>query len=145
MEIDRERGDTAGIAVNVGNLAWLALARGEPERAAPLIEEALDGWLEVADREGLAEALEQSAALAVRRGRAAEGARLAGAASALREAVGVPWASVYDRERMERELSAMRSALGEDGFVVAYDEGRAMDADAAAQEALASFGDPRSA
>jgi predicted ATPase/class 3 adenylate cyclase len=139
MEIDRERGDTAGIAVNAGNLAWLALARAEPEHAAPLIEEALDGWLEVADREGLAEALEQSAALAVRRGRAAQGARLAGAASALRDAVRVPWASVYDRERMERELSAMRSALGEDGFVVAYEEGRAMDADAAAQEALAAL------
>ena len=139
MAIDRERGDAAGIAVNAGNLAWLALARDEPERAAPLIEQALGGFLEVGDREGLAEALEQAAALAARRGNAAEGARLAGAASALRDAVGVPWASVYDRERIERELSAMRSALGESGFVVAYEEGRATDADAAAQEALAGL------
>jgi predicted ATPase/class 3 adenylate cyclase len=139
MAIDRERGDAAGIAVNAGNLAWLALARGEPERAAPLIGQALGGFLEVGDREGLAEALEEAAALATRRSRAADGARLAGAASALRDAVGVPLASVYDRERIERELSAMRAALGEDAFVVAYEEGRATGADAAAQEALASL------
>jgi predicted ATPase/class 3 adenylate cyclase len=139
MAIDRERGDAAGVAVNAGNLAWLALARDEPEHAAPLIEQALAGFLEVGDREGLAEALEQAAALNLRRGRAAEGARLAGTASALRDALGVPWASVYDCERIERELSAMRSALSEDGFVVAYEKGRAIDADAAAQEALAGL------
>ena len=139
MAIDRERGDAAGIAVNAGNLAWLALARDELERAVPLIEQALGGFLEVGDREGLAEALEQAAALAARRGRASDGARLAGAASALRDAVGVPLASAYDRERIERELSAMRAALGEVGFVVAYEEGRATDADAAAQEALATL------
>ena len=139
MAIDRQCGDAAGVAVNAGNLAWLALARGEPERAAPLIEQSLGGFLEVGDREGLAEALEQVAALSVRHGRAAEGARLAGAASALREAVGVPWASVYDRARVDRELTAMRSALGEESFVVAYEEGRASDANAVAQDALASL------
>jgi predicted ATPase/class 3 adenylate cyclase len=139
MGIDCELGDTAGIAVNAGNLAWLALARGEPERSVPLIQQSLGGFLEVGDREGLAEALEQAAALSVRQGRATEGARLAGTASALREAVGVPWASAYDRARVERELAVMRSALGEDGFVVAYEEGRASDANAVAQDALAAL------
>ncbi|HEU5206843.1 MAG TPA: tetratricopeptide repeat protein, partial [Gaiellaceae bacterium] len=138
MAIDRERGDLAGIAVNAGNLAALALARAEPERAAPLIQEALGGFLELGDREGLAEALEQTAALAVRSGHAGEGARFAGAASALRDAVGVPWASAHDRERIERELASMRSALGDKDFLVAYEEGRATDPDEAARKALAA-------
>ena len=48
-------------------------------------------------------------------------------------------ASVYDRERIERELAAMRAALGDSGFIVAYDEGRAHDANAAAEQALAGL------
>jgi predicted ATPase len=139
MAIDRERQDAAGLAVNAGNLAWLALTRDHADQAAPLIEQALAGFLEVGDREGLAEGLEQAAALSLRRGRPAEGARLAGTASALRDALGVPWASIHDRERVERELSAMRSTLGEDGFVAAYEDGRVRDADAAANEALAEL------
>jgi predicted ATPase/class 3 adenylate cyclase len=141
MSIDRKLGDAAGVAINAGNLAWLALVRGHTERAAPLIEQALQGFLEVGDREGLAEALEQTAALALRRDDASEGAQLAGAASALRDAVGVPWASARDRERLERELSGMRTALGDQQFSLAFEDGRALDADAAAQRALARVRD----
>jgi len=141
MAMDRELGDAAGVAINAGNLAWLALVRGQTERAAPLIQQALHGFLELGDREGLAETLEQTAALAVRRDDAAEGAQLAGAASALRDAVGVPWASARDRERLEHELFGMRTALGEEEFALAFEEGRALEVDAAAKRALARVRD----
>jgi 1,6-anhydro-N-acetylmuramate kinase len=141
MAMDRELGEAAGVAINAGNLAWLALVRGQTERAAPLIQQALHGFLELGDREGLAETLEQTAALAVRRDDAAEGAQLAGAASALRDAVGVPWASARDRERLEHELFGMRTALGEEEFALAFEEGRALEVDAAAKRALARVRD----
>jgi predicted ATPase len=137
LAIDRELGDKAGVAINTGNLGWLALERGQVDRAAELIQQALRGFIEVGDREGLAEALEQAAALEGRRGRRGDGARLAGAAAALREAVGVPWASVYDRRRIERELDAMRAELGEGAFRAAYEDGRGADVEQAAEEALA--------
>jgi predicted ATPase/class 3 adenylate cyclase len=139
LAIDSSLGDSAGIAINTGNLGWLALTRGQVDRAAELIGQALRGFLEVGDREGLAEALEQAAALGGRRGQASQGARLAGAAAALREAVGVPWASVYDRRRIERELDAMRAELGDEAFHAAYEDGRGVDAEVAAEEALARF------
>ncbi len=139
LSIDTELGDQAGITINSGNLAWVALARGWLDEASELVAQALGGFLAVGDREGLAEALEQAAVLLGRRSRHADGARLAGTAAALREAVGVPWASAFDRDRLEGELVAMRAALGED-FETAYAEGRGVEAERAAAQALTQIG-----
>jgi predicted ATPase/class 3 adenylate cyclase len=135
LAIDRETGDQPGVAVNVGNLGWVELARGRVEEARPLVREALELFDEVGDREGLAEALEQAAVLAGRDGKPEAAARLAGSAAGLRTAVGVPHASDFDRERLERGLDPVRAALGGD-FGPRYEEGRALDTDAAVTHAL---------
>ncbi len=135
LEIDRETGDEPGVAVNVGNLGWVALARGRVEEARPLVREALRGFDEVGDREGLAEALEQSAVLVGRDGRPEVAARIAGSAAGLRETIGVPPASAYDRERLEQGLEPVRSAL-RDRFDAEFAEGLALDTDAAVAQAL---------
>ncbi len=135
LEIDRETGDEPGVAVNIGNLGWVELARGRVEAARPLVREALQRFDEVGDREGLAEALEQSAVLVGRDGRPEAAARIAGSAAGLREAIGVPPASDYDRERLEQGLEPVRSALG-DAFAAAFAEGRALDDAAAVAQAL---------
>jgi class 3 adenylate cyclase len=67
-------------------------------------------------------------------------ARELGELAALRDAVGVPWGSQYDRERIERELDSMRAALGDERFEAASEDGRAVDAERAAEEALAAAG-----
>jgi predicted ATPase len=137
LEIDRSTGDKPGEAVNVGNLGWVELARGRLEDARPLVERALRLFDEVGDREGLAEALEQSAVLVGGDGRPEAAARIAGSAAALREAVGVPHASEWDRQRLEQGLEPVRAALG-DAFQPRYEEGWSVDADAAVSEALAA-------
>ncbi|MGZ8650427.1 MAG: tetratricopeptide repeat protein, partial [Solirubrobacteraceae bacterium] len=136
LRIDRELGYEAGVAINVGNLGWVELGRGRLAEARPLVREALEGFAEVGDREGLAEALEQAAVLVARDGQPAAGARMAGSAAALRDAIGVPHASAWDRERFERGLETARRALGEN-FAARYAEGRSLDTGAAVAAALA--------
>ena len=136
LEIDRETGDEPGVAVNVGNLGWVELARGRVEEARPLVREALQRFDEVGDREGLAEALEQSAVLVGRDGRPEAAARIAGSAAGLREAIGVPPASDWDRERLEQGLEPVRARWAT-ASPRRSTEGRALDdAAAVAAEAL---------
>jgi len=61
--------------------------------------------------------------------------RLFAAAEALRDAMGVP-IPPYGREEYDPHIAALRHALGDDAFAVAWAEGRAMTLEEAVQEAL---------
>ena len=54
-----------------------------------------------------------------------QAARVLGAAAALRDEIGVPLPP-GDRDAYERDLAAVRTALGEAALVAAWAEGRAM-------------------
>ncbi|MFN2471116.1 MAG: tetratricopeptide repeat protein [Gaiellaceae bacterium] len=137
LAIDRELGDRAGVAVNLGNLSWLALAEGDLDAAPLLMREALAGFEELSDREGVAESLEQIACLAGRRGRPQRAARLAGAAAALRDQIGVPLATAADVDRLERDLARVREELGADRYAAAFAAGNEAGPDTTLDEARA--------
>jgi hypothetical protein len=61
-------------------------------------------------------------------GHVEEAARLFGATSALRDRIGHPL-SPADRPAYERDIAALRTALGEEAFSAAWEEGRAMSLD----------------
>jgi predicted ATPase/class 3 adenylate cyclase len=141
LGLERELGDLAGVAVNLVNLAAVALADEDPDRAGTLLVEAFEAFQEVGDREGLAECLELTAALAAGSERHEAAGRIAGAAAALRDAIGVPVASPADRARLERYLRRAREALGDEEFERAFAAGAELSQGSAVAEALAALRD----
>jgi predicted ATPase/DNA-binding CsgD family transcriptional regulator len=110
--------------------ARIALIEGEPERAEDLAHESLAGAAQQGDQVRVVECLELLARLAAAAESFAEAARLAGAASAMRERIGyVPLAP--HRTRSGELDTALRDALGDEDLARLLDEGAALDAEAA--------------
>jgi hypothetical protein len=90
---------------------------------------------ELWDRAGIAECLEGWAELAAVEEQPERAARLFGAAAALRETLGAPLPP-SDRVEYERRLATLRSTLGEPAFASAWNAGRALTWQQAADDAL---------
>jgi hypothetical protein len=86
-----------------------------------------------------ADVLEGCAALAVQHSEPATGARLWGAAAALRAQIGAPMWPV-DRPEYERRVAACHAALGDAAFDAAWAAGQALTWEQAADEAIAALG-----
>jgi non-specific serine/threonine protein kinase len=125
MRLDQERGDEWGIAVTTLNLGVAHLELDEADRAAVLINLAVQSFVELGDLDGVAEAIEGLAGLAVAEDRFVRAARLGGAADSLRRTLGIPIPDI-DRVRLDRWLSEPRNKLGDDGFQAAWAEGAGM-------------------
>jgi predicted ATPase/class 3 adenylate cyclase len=103
-------------------LGELASRRDEMEKAAKLHHSALILRVKTGLRPGVAESLEALASLAAQQDRSAEAACLFGAASALRDQMGlVRWPS--QMAGYESCVTATRNSLGEGAFVSAFAEG----------------------
>jgi len=106
-------------------LGHVVLTRGDPQRAAGCFAESLALGREAGDRRGIAQCLEGLAAVATAtadsepRTWSTNAARLLGAASALREALGIPVASV-GQPTVERAVADARASLGEEEFLSAW-------------------------
>jgi len=118
---------SAGVA-----LSWILLQRGELARARELLVEAREIFGMLQDRGKLAAMLECAAGLAVVSGQAEHGARLLGAAAALRESIGAVRQPDEDKW-VEHTAAEAAAALGADAYAAARDAGRELDADAAAR------------
>jgi predicted ATPase/DNA-binding SARP family transcriptional activator/Tfp pilus assembly protein PilF len=118
-------------------LAAVALSEGEHRRAGSLYRECLATLRKAEERPLIAYTLEGLATVAAREGNAARAVRWLGAAAALRETLGIP-VPLALRTRQEAERPALCAALGEAPFTAAWDAGRALTWEAAADEALAS-------
>jgi hypothetical protein len=88
------------------------------------------------DRIAVAEALEGLALVACKTGEATRGARLIGAAEALREALGVPLPEVHQAD-FQQVLAEGRRVLGEQAFTYARLQGRAIALERGATASLA--------
>jgi predicted ATPase/DNA-binding SARP family transcriptional activator/Tfp pilus assembly protein PilF len=153
LAIRREIGDRPGIATSLHNLGNVATQQGEYPTARALHAESLGIKREIGDRQGIADSLEALAARIVAETslvsatvNTAEAsreigaglrraARLWGAAQALREQIGAPLPPRL-REERDRHVRQARSALGEEAFAAAWEEGRAMTSEQAVLHAL---------
>jgi hypothetical protein len=114
------------------------LARAEKDLTAAdrAHREALTGQLAGHHWSDLAASLEALAGLSLARGDAEACARLAGAAAALRVRVGATTRQAFEDQCLRRDLVGARAVL-RDRFDNRYQEGAALDAEAAAALALA--------
>jgi predicted ATPase/transcriptional regulator with XRE-family HTH domain len=105
------------------NLGYLALHRGDTLQASVYFRESLDRFVQLGMRRGIAENLAGFAAVSAVGGRAAEAARLWGAAEALHEQDGTPvWPS--DRREQARYQTIAHSQLDRASWEVAWQQGR---------------------
>ena len=136
----RALGDAWGMAWSHGLLGEVAAARGDLSGARARYAAGLAGLRESGDRWGLSVLLDATAALAAARAQPGRALRLAGAAAALRAAIGLT-RSPADDARAERRLRAARAALGGAAAAAAWAAGRAMSLEAATACALEDGGE----
>ena len=133
--LSREAGDRTLLPLPLTWLGWVALLRGELERAEALHKESLALSGEMGGSAHTLAFLKGLACTAGAKGEAQKAARLFGAAEALREAMGVgQWAALRTLE--EPYLVGARSQLEEGTWAEAWEEGRRMSMEAAIEYAL---------
>jgi DNA-binding SARP family transcriptional activator len=110
-----------GIAWSLEQLGLLAADRGEPG-AAPLLRRSLELHRELGDRWRTSSVLDDLAAWALARGRAAQAVRLLGAAEAMRVTIGTVIAPC-ERAQQTQTAAAARGLLGEGAFTAAWQQG----------------------
>ena len=135
LAIDRELGDKQGIAIALVNLGLLLGVYGDYPTAYASLRECLTLCRELSEKRITAYAVEGCAGLALRQQQPEQAIRLWGAAAALREAIGC-LLSPADRERQEREITAVRETTGEDAFAAAWAQGQAMTMEQAVEYVL---------
>jgi len=135
--MDRERGDSGGIATDLLYLGMAARAEGDVPQAEALFAESLELAQQLDDPLMTAYGLEGLAGVVGARGQHAWAARLFGTAEALREVIDVPMHDT-DHPLHEPYLVAARAHLGEAAFAAAWAEGRAMTP----EQALAALAQP---
>ncbi len=132
---DRALGNDWGAACTSLNLGVSYLLGGQHTHARPLIRDAMDGFLEWQDPNGVTETLESAAGLAVAQRQWTAVARLAGAVDAARQTLGLR-GSPPDSARVREWVGQARKHLGQAAFEAARQEGSAMTYEQAADYAL---------
>lgn len=132
----RRTGELMIRSLTLLNLGWGSLVAGRVERAAEVLAEALGVLASLQNREGLARALEAIAAISARRGNAARGALLLGAAEGVRRIVGARPLPL-DAALLQALEANLRGALDETRFRTAFEEGLALPIPSAVEIARA--------
>ena len=125
LRVWRTLGEKERIAMALHNLGPVAHRRGDVARAIEALTESIGLSWELRHAHGAAICLFAIAGVVAVRGRAADAARLLGAADALRAAIGVRWEPV-DRAEYERSVAAASARLDALAFAAARAEGTAM-------------------
>jgi DNA-binding NarL/FixJ family response regulator len=141
LRLFRVANDRFQIALTTGYLADAVFATGDLPRTRVILLESLDVLRALGARSRIARCLERWAAYAVAQGHAAAAIRLAGAADALRSALGDPLSATRLAER-ERMLLPARSALSDEAAKQEWALGRAMTMEEAIDLALDVVAEP---
>jgi predicted ATPase/DNA-binding SARP family transcriptional activator len=134
LSIFKELGQKRGIASTLSKLGSLAFARGDDAMGRALFKECLPLFKDMGTKSAIAQAVNTVAS--AMQGRDVNVAvSLWGAAQTLRENTGgvMP---LKEQEKYEKDLSQARVTLGEDAFVAAWEAGRALTWEQAADYAL---------
>jgi predicted ATPase len=138
LAISRQTGDRLSANIALYNLAQVALSRGDYDGAAALFEEGIILSDQTRDVANLAYFSEGLAVATGKRGEAQRSVHLFGVAEGLLKEVGATVYNYYlpDRTLYDHTRAAVRSALGEEPFETARNEGREMAFDDAVAYAL---------
>jgi predicted ATPase len=134
LELDELADDRVGVATDRSNLAAVALRARDVAEAEAMLRQSLPGFAEAGDTVGIAEDLERWAEAALLRGELERAAVLFAAASALRQAEGIPQPAI-DRRRQDGLIADLRTRLA-DPFPAAWERGEALSPEAAIAYAL---------
>jgi DNA-binding CsgD family transcriptional regulator len=137
LELFREIRNTQGIITCLGHLGLLALIQGDYESAPTLLRESLRLAWELDYKQSIQHGLYTLACVTARREQPVRAARLWGAVEGMEEAYGAHLTPVIlSLTNYEGHLSRGRSQLGEEGFAVAWEGGKAMSLEQAIEYAL---------
>ena len=129
-------------SMNAGNVAQVALARGEIRRAARAWQDGLALAEEIESRWNAANAIGGAAAVSAALGQYEQAARLLGAADTLREISGHPRLPHFCL--FARTQDAVRNELDLEAFHIGWDTGRAISEEEAIAAAWAVFAEASS-
>jgi predicted ATPase/DNA-binding SARP family transcriptional activator len=121
--ISQEIGFREGIAWCQNQLGLVAVRQREPEGARELLVASIEAHRELGDQWRVASVLEALAATSALSGDQSGAASLLGAAAAARERMGAP-VPPCERHDHERTAASVKEALGEGGFVRAFEDGK---------------------
>jgi non-specific serine/threonine protein kinase len=138
LALFQELGSDIEIADIYRSLGHVARLQGDYARAWALFRESLARWraLGISQWGWIAECLDGIATLCAAQQQFVEAVRLAGAADALRNLIGMP-ASARSRSAFASDLTAVRTQLDEAAFAAAWAEGHALSSEQAIEYALA--------
>lgn len=125
LALRRARGYTLGISRTLGDLGDVARDQGDYRAALQRYRQSLAMPLAHADRRVTADILAGAAQIALAWDQPERGARLLGAADALRAQIGTTILRAVDRTAEDRANAAARATLGEEQFAAAWATGRA--------------------
>jgi tetratricopeptide (TPR) repeat protein len=126
LEIQRELRDMRGIAFSLRELGAIEARQRKVPAATGHLVECMEICQALGDRQGLAAAMETCAGVAAAASQPERALRLAGAAAALREALGAPL-SPSDEELLRASLDAARTQLGQAAAAL-FEEGKTLAA-----------------
>ncbi|MFP3947309.1 MAG: BTAD domain-containing putative transcriptional regulator [Longimicrobiales bacterium] len=126
VEIARNFGLGRELALALGNLATVYLVQGRPERAEPVVREALTALRRDPSYFAIGNNLQYMAEILGSQGDPVGAARMLGASEAVRGVIGAR-AFPSDQVRLDAVIPAFRNAAGSSGFEAAQAEGRRMD------------------
>lgn len=134
LALQRSLGNDGAAFYSLSNLGMVALKRGNFEVALRRLREALELLEVVPNKPAMAATLEGLAAALNANGDSRRAARILGAASALREAIGAPLLP-SDRADFDETTTATRNALGAADFEAEWRVGTVMSLERALDEA----------
>ncbi len=132
LELRQSQGDMNGAAVDVQLLALISLLAGRPAEARQMHSGVLGYVASSGDAELLADVLELAACISAELGEGLRAARLAGAAEAVREAVGMPIPQ-DDADLLEQFLAPARASVAPATWAAELAAGRALTKEQAAR------------
>jgi len=135
LTLSRRAGELQAEVNTLCILGQLARQGGDLATAFALQRQGLALARERADPRCVADTLEYLVNVVGAAGHGEQAARLLGAATALREAIGAPGPSV-ERAMTEQAVAGARGALGEEAWAAAFAAGQAMTLEEAIAEAL---------
>ncbi len=138
LALGRSMGDRWIICNVLFNLAQLALVEGDYDTAFSRFAEGIAPSQETGDRGNIAYILEGLGIVAGARGEAERAARLLGASEAMISAIGLRGHTYYqpDRALYDQITAGVSSAMGDEAYGAALEEGRKMTPEKAVEYAL---------